>query len=451
MKNLVLSVLKNSARYKLSRSSARVVGVTGSVGKSSAVYLLDAVLRSEFTTQATFSSNSESGLPLEILGTRSLLHDYSAWSWLKVLLSAPFAALAPFRPELFIAEMGIDSSRAPKNMQYLLDFIHPDIGVLLSVAPSHTQQFAEELGFDASDTDSLLTAIAREKGKILTSLPKTALAVAVIDSPYIQALLPHVQAELITISAQNNPSADGYITKYEIQESVTSFSGVLGGTNFNLKIPGYALSREYGGIILTVLAVALGLGVPVERASKNVVKNFTLPVGRMSLLEGKNKTTILDSSYNSSPAALKSVLETVQKMRGFSRKIGILGDMRELGPLEAAAHAELADSVTETFDSVVLVGPKMRDYLLPILQQRGFPVRWYETSLGTGTSLLQENFMRPGDLVLVKGSQNTIFLEQTVLEIMQQPERSKELLCRQEDHWFADRKKFWDASSASQT
>lgn len=445
-KTVFLLLLKHFARLKLQSSSATVVGITGSVGKSSTVYMLDAVVRDLKRTKTTFGSNSESGLPLEILGLRHVLHNYSLSSWLKVLFALPGAFLfKKFNFEVFIAEMGIDSSRPPKNMSYLLEIITPDIGVFLSVAPSHTQQFAEELGLSENDQPALLRAIAHEKGKIVTTLGKGAHAVVTIDSPYIREVLPNISAHLTTVAIDRQ--ADFELIQYTASQKGTTYEFKHGKKNYTVSIAGYILSREYAGLVMSVIAVSQILGIDIDQAIERLESNFTLPPGRMTLLPAQQGAWILDSSYNSSPEALRSVLQTVNNVKGFKRTVLILGDMRELGPLEAQAHRDFADSISRIADHVVLVGPKMKQYLLPELKKRKVSVQHFPHSLGVGKALLDEKVIRSGDLILVKGSQNTIFLEQTVEELMLYPEQAHRLLCRQEEHWDHDRQAYWSSLS----
>jgi UDP-N-acetylmuramoyl-tripeptide--D-alanyl-D-alanine ligase len=198
---------------------------------------------------------------------------------------------------------------------------------------------------------------------------------------------------------------------------------------------------------MSVIAVSQILGIEIDQAIERLESKFTLPPGRMTLLPAQHEAWILDSSYNSSPDALRSVLQTVKNVKGFKRKVLILGDMRELGPLEAKAHRNFAESVSTIADYVVLVGPKMQQYLLPELQKRNVSVQHFPHSLGVGQALLDEKVIQSGDLVLVKGSQNTIFLEQTVQELMLHPEQARTLLCRQEAHWDHDRQAYWSSVS----
>lgn len=433
---LILSELKTATTHIIEEKKPTIVGATGSAGKSSFIYLLDAVMKDELRTKTTFNGNSETGLPLEILGIRDYLHNYTLKNWLLILAITPFAYLASklsFNYELLIAEMGIDSSQPPKNMSYLLEMIMPTIGVFLSVSNVHSQQFAEELGLHESDKEAIIRAIAAEKGKIVTELPNTATAIINIDSEYIRELIPKIKAHLVTFGTSEK--ADFQFTDYSLSEDSTIFEYRVGDKTYKVELHNSLLSEAYGLTILSVIATAKSLNVGIEKSIEKIQDRFTLPPGRMSLLKTEEGATIIDSSYNSSPIALTSMLKAIQKYPAKGRRILVLGDMRELGPLAAQAHKEIIDLVSQIADEVFLVGPLMREYVLPGLLQRGIPTHSALASLGVGDEIRSKLKLTSDDILLIKGSQNTIYLEQVVLELMAEPERALSLLCRQSEHW----------------
>jgi hypothetical protein len=118
LNNFILSYLRYWAKVKLARQHAWIIGVTGSVGKSSFLSVADHVLSSVYVTKVTRKGNSESGLPLEILSLRDMVSDYSLFSWIRVLFLAPIYAFMRESWNLLIAELGIDSPFSPKNMEY---------------------------------------------------------------------------------------------------------------------------------------------------------------------------------------------------------------------------------------------------------------------------------------------------------------------------------------------
>lgn len=432
---IVLRALKRTSRNLIQVKKPTIVGVTGSVGKSSFIHLLDSVVRDEMRTKTTFKGNSETGLPLEILGIRDYLKNYSLINWIIILAIIPFAYLIgkfKFSYELLIAEMAIDSPKAPKNMAYLLEIIKPDIGVFLEVSAVHSQQFAEELDLGI-ESEAVIRAIAQEKGRIVTELNKKSTAIINIDSPYIAELTPNIEAKMITFGSSKN--ADYRLIDYRVTPESTEYVFVFKEKKYTIRLKGYLLSKEYGYTILAVVATAIELGLNIVDVVTKIENRFEIPPGRMSLVPGKNGSIILDSSYNSSPVALRSVLNTLKNFQTKGNKILILGDMRELGPLTEAEHKNLADLVTEVADQVILVGPLTTQYLLPELKKRKVPVSSSLISKGVGDRLLTSGDLKRNDIVLVKGSQNTIFLEQTVLELMENQDQAYKLLCRQSPYW----------------
>jgi len=440
----ILKSLKDSAHNLVEAKDPTVVGVTGSTGKSSYIYLLDSVMREHMKTKTTFHGNSETGLPLEILGIRNLLTNYSLMNWLAVLAATPFAYLwgkLKFDYELLIAEMGIDSSKPPKNMEYLLEIITPDIGVFLTVAAVHAEQFAEELHLGMDDADSIIRAIAQEKGKIVTSLGDKSHAIINIDNPYIQELVPDIHAQIVTFGSSSE--ADFQLVSSHISSESSSFTFRIDNDKYNIVIDGYLLSHEYGYTLGAVIATAVTLGLNLDHVIRTIETKFNIPPGRMSLVQGEKGITILDSSYNSSPFALEGILKSVQKLEINGRKVLVLGDMRELGPIAPSEHQKFADMITEIAQTVVLVGPLMKQYLAPSLTHKGVEVFTFDTSQGVGHWMLSEGIVSQGDFVLVKGSQNTIFLEQVVFELMKDKDKAQAVLCRQSEHWDKTRQKFF--------
>jgi UDP-N-acetylmuramoyl-tripeptide--D-alanyl-D-alanine ligase len=439
-----LNVIKIAAREVIRKNRPIIVGVTGSVGKSSFIYLLDSIMKEYKKTKTTFQGNSESGLPLEILGLRDRLHNYSLLNWLLIICLTPLAYLFhKFDYELLIAEMGIDSSRPPKNMSYLLGIVKPDVGVLLSVEPVHTQQFAQELNYSIGDKDKILQAIAQEKGKIVTQLTNDSHAVINIDSPFIRALIPNISAHITTVG--KSAEADYSLRNYRVSLRGTEFVVRNRENDYSIKIPNLWLAEEYGITLMSAVASAHILGMSITDIIAKVERGFIIPPGRMSILAGKNGSHIIDSSYNSSPAALTSVLSIFRQIPVRGKRIAILGDMRELGPLTEEEHKKMVPHIAAAVDLVFLVGPLMRQFVYPELIKRRIPVEVFDQSLGLGKYLLQNNVIQADDVILIKGSQNNIFLEQTALELMAKPEQAPQLLCRQSAYWEKTRQQFFQS------
>lgn len=422
--HLFLWHLRFWAKYKLNQIKPQIIGVTGSVGKSSVVYSLDAVLSKHFKVKTTLHGNSETGLPLEILGLRKYLDNYSLLTWAKLFVLVPLFAFKKESYQYLIAEMGVDEPTEPKNMSYLLKIIKPNIGIFLSVAPVHTEQFGS------------VAAIAKEKGLLVTTLASDKTAIINTDYPEIKDLIPKIKSEIITVGQKSDFS----LIDYKVDLKGTNFEFTSQGKKYSLLFP-QMLFKEYGYNFLAVLACCQKVGISLATAISDLEQSFVLPPGRFSLISGVNNSLIIDSSYNSSPTALSASLNFVKDLKIKGRKIAILGDMRELGSLTEKEHTAIAPMVKKSVDMVVLVGPYMREHLYPALIKSGFPkdkIFGFLTAENVAEKL--KDVIKKDDLILVKGSQNTIFLEEVVKGLMSDSKNSDKLLARQSAFW--DKKRF---------
>lgn len=156
---------------------------------------------------------------------------------------------------------------------------------------------------------------------------------------------------------------------------------------------------------------------------------FNLPPGRGNIFEGINQSTIIDSSYNSSPVPTENALEKLALEK--NRKIAVLGDMRELGNLSQEEHKKIADIAKKTANVVITVGPLFKQFTTFDYQ--------FDNFYQAGKFL--QGFLQKGDVVLFKGSQNTIFLEGAV-EMVLANKSDAAKLCRMGKFWEKKRRLF---------
>lgn len=390
---LLLNYFRLLARLQISKvrmlqkrrgKKLTIVGITGSAGKTSAINACEAALTHDFVVKTTAGSNSESGIPLNILGIK--VSSYSPMDWLKYLLLAPIKLIANWRTyDIFLVEMGIDGPTEPKNMSYLLKIIKPDIGIFLNVSPVHLQYF------------NSLDDIAREKAKLINSVQ-----IAVINS------------------------ADPLVKKYSKNPYQVALKPV------DLKIPGYTLPPVYKTTFGAAFALAKILGLSADRTKQNLVNNFRLPPSRSGILKGINNSTLIDSSYNSSPLAAAEMLKLLENFP--APRLAVLGDMRELGPATADEHRKVYQLALKSADTIISVGPETKKYFGD--KAAKFDHWWQAAGYLNSYPELVE-----GAAVLIKGSQNTIFLEELVKELLADKSDSSKL-CRQSPYWLKTKAKF---------
>jgi UDP-N-acetylmuramoyl-tripeptide--D-alanyl-D-alanine ligase len=334
--------------------------------------------------------------------------------------------------DAYLVEMGVDEPMPPKNMEYLLTILHPDIGVILNALSVHTQQFGS------------VTAIAKEKGKLVTQNPNLQYAILNADQPEIATLKPKNEAKTIMFGKDKKSeviiksitsSFDGTSISFHAQRPGLTTAASPGLIRFkNLVLPEF-----YGHTVASALAVASALNINLQEAADTISKNFKLPPGRGRIFEGIKNTIIIDSSYNASGTTMRGSLEMLKDIGKNRVKIAILGDMRELGSQAEIEHKKVAESAIKSADKIILVGPQMEQYALPITKKSKIPVEWFATAgqakvFLEGSHPSMPEFLTGGEIILVKGSQNTIFLE-IVVEALLINKSDVENLCRRGKFW----------------
>ncbi|MFC1711060.1 Mur ligase family protein [Patescibacteria group bacterium] len=444
MKKILISFflyyLRIAASLQLKKINPKIIALTGSVGKSSLRDTIYAVLKDFYKCKKSVKANSETGIPLDILGLH--LKDYSFLDWLRLTILVPIKLLTNWEKyDYYIVELGIDEPYPPKNMEYLLKFIHPNIAVFLNVALVHAQQFEKIIPkgkiFKTEKEKQLflLSAIAKEKGRIITQLSADKTAIVNFDDVlvYKQAQLSKSKVFYFGKNTKGESDQEIKIQSWDVNPKGTSFVFTYLGKHFKLDLP-YLLPGYYAYNLAVAMLTGLSLGLEIKQITSAINANFTLPAGRMFVFKGIKDTILLDSSYNASKFSVLGVLDLVKKLNG--KKIFVFGDMRELGNQAKAEHRQVAKKILTTIDILVLVGPLTKKYVLPVISSK-IEVHWFENSWQA--SLWLKNNIKGKEIILIKGSQNTIYTE-IVVESLLADKKDIKLLCRRGKFWDKQRK-----------
>jgi UDP-N-acetylmuramoyl-tripeptide--D-alanyl-D-alanine ligase len=455
--SFALSYLTFFARLAVRLHKPEIIGIAGSVGKSSTRSALEAMLQDYFLVKSV--GNSETGIPLGILGLTP--GSYSLTDWLTMLLKAPFGLNFLKNTKYLIAEMGIDDPFPPKNMEHLLTIIKPDIAIILNESATHSEQFektlsAEDKGQSEEEKVKLIIRkIAEEDCKIITqSGCKTAIYNA--DDENINAVIAmtcrtkqsHKNTQLVPFG-RNKTNAISY-KDYEVSLNGTSFSfssTMQQSNNEAIKIIFYdfILPQEYQQVFASAIIAALQTGLKPEQVKKSLEKNFSLPKGRSSLLRGINNSVVIDSSYNASKASNFAFLDLVATLKKQTKRpvVFLMGDMRELGDEAKIEHEAVAHKMISIVDYLYCVGPLTRKFILGAYPLAPISyglkeVSWFDTAARAGEYL--EKHLVKDAIVLVKGSQNTIYLEEAIKKILAD-KNDITRLCRQSTFWLDTKRK----------
>ena len=348
------------------RSSARIAAVTGSVGKTGVKEALRLVLEQQAPTQANLGNlNNHWGAPLSLA---------------RLEQSTRFG----------IFELGMNHAGEIAPLSRL---VQPHVAIITTIAPAHTAHFAS------------VEEIANAKAEIFEGVMPSGTAVLNRDSPFYEHLSTAARRCGIerVISFGQHGQADVRLLSISLLPNRSDVEAHIDGRRITFAIG--APGSHWSINSLAVLAAVSALGADVETAAASLA-DVKAPQGRgrqmiVPLRDGS--FTLIDESYNASPAAVRAALETLSLSEAApnGRRIAILGDMLELGPDAPTLHSDLAEAVERRgVDLVYAAGPAMAD-LYRALAPR---IRGHHAVSTEALLPVIEGVVRPGDVVLVKGS-----------------------------------------------
>ncbi len=422
LREIIVIALTRISIKVLEKYNPKIIAVTGSVGKTTtkdAIYT--AISKNKIARKSEKSFNSEIGLPLTILGCKN------AWDnpvlWLRnILQGVKLLIMKSQYPEWLVLEVGADR---PGDIKKVSEWLHPDIAVItrLPDMPVHVEFFSSP------------EEVAQEKLYLAKALKIDGTLIVNADDAHLMELVKDFQVKKGTYGLKND--ADVQAGDVLIEYSGDFPTGMVfelrtGDKNTPINIRD-SIGETTALTCACAVAVAMQIGISYEEAVQNISK-FVSPPGRMNLIKGIKNSLIIDDSYNSSPSALESALETFKKVKAKGNKVVALGDMLELGSFSIEAHKGLGKEAGKIADTLITVGMRARGFASGA-QDGGLSEKnifQYENSQKAGAEF--QNMIGEGDIVLVKGSQGTR-MEKFIEEIMANPENRMDLLVRQDKEW----------------
>ncbi len=355
-----LVALQQAARFWRKKLSLRVVGVTGSVGKTSTKELIAEVLAYKFHTYKTPGNyNNEIGLPLTILNLGS---GY----------------------EHLVAEMGFYNLG---DIKFLCEIAQPEIGVVNNIGTVHAERAGSQ------------ETIAKGKAELVQALPPAPQGVAILnyDDPFVRRMADQTRAQVLFY---------GLDSRADIWADEIAGQGLRGiqfrlhyqGQSVHMEVP--ILGRHSVQTVLRAAAVAFAEGMNWQEVTEGLSNSNTQL--RLVAVQTHSGALILDDTYNATPESTLAALDLLSELKG--QKIAVLGDMLELGQYEQLGHEQVGRRAAQFVQHLIAVGPLGRT-IADTAKQDGMPataVTWVEDAL-QAADVLKYN-LRSGDVVLIKGS-----------------------------------------------
>ncbi len=312
-----LQALQDLAAYQRNRLPVRMVGVTGTNGKSTTKEMIAGIAGTRYKTLKTQGNlNNHIGLPLSLLG-----------------LDASH--------EVAVLEMGMS---AAGEIRRLAEIARPEIGVITNISEAHMVHLKS------------LKEIQSAKGELYEALSAEGTAIVNADDPLVRDLAKGLRARTITYGIHG--PADVHASDISPREPI-GFDFTV--TLFDKKIPMQLPLLGYYNIYNALAAVATGHSLGISADAMNAgLAQFQMMSQRSEVLHHKSMILVNDA-YNANPQSMRQALDTLKRFQVQGRKFFVAGDMWELGSLEEEAHLQLGEEVAKQgFDYFVTVGPLAR-------------------------------------------------------------------------------------------
>lgn len=399
MKYLGQKVLWLRARDYLKRYQPLLIGVTGSTGKTLTKEAIALALKDHRHVRVSPQSyNTPIGVALSILGVSA---PYSRWGWVRLLSRSLVREVSRPEPDTIILELGADR---PGDIGFLVKQARITIGVVTNISSTHLRLFTSK------------EMVAHEKMALITSLPRDGFAILNQDDPLVAHMHTHTPATVIWYGTSRETHI-GLVRAERLSTGGFALEVTVNGQHYELSLRNI-IARHQLGSVLAALAIASALKISTKQAIANL-QNLIPPPGRMRLFVGKRGSGLIDDSYNASPEATLAALQTLKELPG-RRKIAILGDMLDLGSETISWHEKIGEQAASIADIFIGVGQQMRHAQARALRTQNVDCHHFEDSRDVGKWLI--DFLRPGDLVLIKGSR-AMHMEHVTKRLLANPKR----------------------------
>ncbi len=393
------------------KNNFKIIGVVGSIGKTSTKLAIAKVLSSHNRVRYQEGNyNDIVSVPLVFFG-HQMPSLWNVFSWLSIIFQNEVQIFFGYPFDFVVVELGTDG---PGQISQFRKYLKLDVSVITAITPEHMEFFGT------------LQNVAEEEWSV----------------SYFSDLV-YVNRDLCTIVPENIDHqkilfyGKGFGSLYKMENIIRNKNGF----DFDIYHEGKnMISLFYETVsetslysVCAAVVVAQNFKIPEEKI-KLALKSLTSFAGRMQKLEGKQGAVIIDDTYNASPEAMKLALDTLYDYP-LPNKIAILGSMNELGESSNLEHQKVGKYCDPTkLNLVVTLGQQANKFLAPAAQKKGCTVYEARDAADAGLFVLEK--MSQGTVILAKGSQNGVFAEEALKPLLKNKSDYSKLV-RQDKVWLS--------------
>lgn len=413
LKNILTKIFVKQANAILIKYKPKVVVVVGSVGKTSTKLAIAKILSNKYKVQYEDGNyNVPLSVPFVVTGQR-LPSLYSFTGWVKAWRKGQSILNNGYDYDVVVLEYGVD--HIGEMMEFSV-ICKPDIAVLTAISPEHMEFFKS------------IENVAKEELAVTNFTDKILINSDTTDIKYIKMFAN----DRVNIQYYGSSQSDYLIIG---SKDSSGFLNIRVSDN-SRKIVYETSTKLLGTHSLSSIGVAGIIASEFGMQQTDIEKSvseYSNPAGRMSILKGKNNSTIIDDTYNASPLATIAGLKTLYEMPA-NKKIALLGNMNELGDYSEQAHKEVGQFCDKNeLDLIITLGVDANKYLAEIAESNGCKVVRVTSPLQAGQLILNE--IIDGSVIYAKGSQNGVYAEEAVKMLLDDLKDSQKLV-RQNNEWL---------------
>ena len=362
------------ARFNRNRGDLKVVAITGSNGKTSTRMLTEGVIAGTYETLSTSGNlNNHIGLPLTLF---QLTPDHQA----------------------AVLELGMNHAG---EIDYLGGICRPDVGIITNVAPAHL----EGLG----SVDNVLSA----KAELLGTLRAGGTAILNADDARVTSLADKFDCPVVFFGV----GGQAHVRADNIRPTESGLAFDLVTPSGDIAVMLATPARVMVSNALAAAAAGEVAGVPLN-SIKAGLEAFRPQSGRMDIRQLAQDICVIDDTYNANPASIKAAVDTLARMRRDRRTIAVLGDMLELGAQSADLHREIGRAVGDAGIDFLYITGNFATFVADGAMDQQMPSTHIAVDTRDAIAAQLSQQLRPGDLILVKGSRG-MAMEKVVEAIIQ--------------------------------